>query len=201
MPLECINPDDLPIPEMYTQVVVATGSKLVFVSGQQPEDINGKLVGHGDFAAQARLAFGNLGRALAAAGARPEQVCRSQSMSSIRARRTRADHRSGPDSAVRRSQTSKRSGRDSDDVPRLPDRGRCDRGHRPHHRKLRNSHAALHQVRIPISCVRPARRPNSSVLGDRLPDPQIPSDKRPLNLGAAKSRNARSLIGKSRALA
>lgn len=32
MPLECINPDDLPIPEMYTQVVVATGSKLVFVS-------------------------------------------------------------------------------------------------------------------------------------------------------------------------
>ena len=28
------------------------------------------------FAAQARLAFGNLGRALAAAGARPEQVCK-----------------------------------------------------------------------------------------------------------------------------
>ena len=76
MPLECINPDDLPIPEMYTQVVVATGSKLVFVSGQQPEDIHGKLVGHGDFAAQARLAFGNLGRALAAAGARPEQAVR-----------------------------------------------------------------------------------------------------------------------------
>src|SRR5262245_36096990 len=76
MPLECINPDDLPIPKMYTQVVVATGSRLVFVSGQQPEDINGKLVGHGDFAAQARLAFGNLGRALRAAGARPEQVCK-----------------------------------------------------------------------------------------------------------------------------
>jgi hypothetical protein len=34
------------------------------------------LVGHGDFAAQARLAFGNLGRALAAAGARPEHVCK-----------------------------------------------------------------------------------------------------------------------------
>lgn len=76
MPLECINPHDLPIPEMYSQVVVATGSKLVFVSGQQPEDIHGKLVGHGDFAAQARLAFGNLGRALAAAGARPEEVCK-----------------------------------------------------------------------------------------------------------------------------
>lgn len=76
MTLQCINPKDLPVPEMYTQVVVATGSKMVFVSGQQPEDINGKLVGHGDFAAQARLAFGNLGRAVKAAGARPEQVCK-----------------------------------------------------------------------------------------------------------------------------
>jgi enamine deaminase RidA (YjgF/YER057c/UK114 family) len=76
MPLECINPDDLPTPEIYSQVVVATGSKMVFVSGQQPEDINGKLVGHGDFAAQARLAFGNLGRALAAVGARPADVCK-----------------------------------------------------------------------------------------------------------------------------
>jgi enamine deaminase RidA (YjgF/YER057c/UK114 family) len=76
MTIECINPADLPVPQMYTQVVVATGTKLVFVSGQQPEDINGKLVGDGDFAAQARLAFGNLGRALAAAGARPDQVCK-----------------------------------------------------------------------------------------------------------------------------
>jgi enamine deaminase RidA (YjgF/YER057c/UK114 family) len=74
MALECINPDDLPTPETYTQVVVATGSKLVFVSGQEPEDIHGKLVGRGDLAAQARQVFGNLGRALAAAGARPEQV-------------------------------------------------------------------------------------------------------------------------------
>jgi len=76
MPLELINPADLPVPEMYTQVVVATGSKLVFVSGQQPEDINGKLAGHGDFRAQARLAFGNLGRALKAVGAQPDQVCK-----------------------------------------------------------------------------------------------------------------------------
>lgn len=76
MSLELINPADLPVPEMYTQVVVATGSKLVFVSGQQPEDIHGKLVGHGDFAAQARLSFANLGRALSAAGARPDQVCK-----------------------------------------------------------------------------------------------------------------------------
>ena len=55
MALECINPDSLPVPTTYCQVVVATGSKLVFVSGQEPEDINGKLVGPGDLAAQARM--------------------------------------------------------------------------------------------------------------------------------------------------
>jgi enamine deaminase RidA (YjgF/YER057c/UK114 family) len=76
MTLECINPKDLPTPQTYTQVVVATGSKMVFVSGQEPEDIHGKLVGPGDLAAQARQVFGNLGRALAAAGARPAHVAR-----------------------------------------------------------------------------------------------------------------------------
>lgn len=76
MTLECINPKDLPVPETYTQVVVATGAKLVFVSGQEPEDVHGKLVGKGDLAAQARQVFANLGRALAAAGARPEQVAK-----------------------------------------------------------------------------------------------------------------------------
>src|SRR6266571_2451300 len=76
MTLECINPKDLPTPQTYTQVVVATGSKMVFVSGQEPEDIHGKLVGPGDLATQASQVFGNLGRALAAAGARPAQVTR-----------------------------------------------------------------------------------------------------------------------------
>jgi len=72
--LQCINPDDLPIPQTYTQVVVATGSKLVFIAGQEPEDLDGKLVGRGDLATQARQVFANLGRALAAAGAMPSQV-------------------------------------------------------------------------------------------------------------------------------
>jgi enamine deaminase RidA (YjgF/YER057c/UK114 family) len=58
----------------YTHVVVVTGSRLVFVAGQEPEDEEGNLVGPGDLTAQARQVFGNLGRALAAAGAGPEQV-------------------------------------------------------------------------------------------------------------------------------
>jgi enamine deaminase RidA (YjgF/YER057c/UK114 family) len=74
MTLELINPDDLPTPPTYTHVVIAAGSRLVFVAGQEPEDEHGNLIGPGDMAVQARQVFGNVGRALAAAGARPEQV-------------------------------------------------------------------------------------------------------------------------------
>src|SRR5918996_642193 len=76
MSLDCINPSDLPTPPTYSHVVVATGSRLVFVAGQEPEDEQGNLVGPGDLATQAHQVFANLGRALAAAGARPEQVAR-----------------------------------------------------------------------------------------------------------------------------
>lgn len=76
MTLEYINPGDLPPQQSYTQVVVATGSKSVFVAGQEPEDIEGNLVGPGDLAAQARQVYANLGRALAAAGAGPEHVAK-----------------------------------------------------------------------------------------------------------------------------
>jgi len=70
MALELINPDELPRPESYTHVVVATGSRLVFVAGQVADNAEG------DLATQARLAFANVGRCLAAAGARPDQVAR-----------------------------------------------------------------------------------------------------------------------------
>ena len=76
MPLEYLDPGDLPPQQSYTQVVVATGSKLVFIAGQEPEDIDGELVGPGDLATQARQVYANLGRALAAAGAGPEHVAR-----------------------------------------------------------------------------------------------------------------------------
>jgi len=72
--IEFINPDDLPVPSTYTHVVVATGSRLVFIAGQEPEDAQGRLVGPGDLAVQARQVFANLGLALAAGGARPDQV-------------------------------------------------------------------------------------------------------------------------------
>jgi enamine deaminase RidA (YjgF/YER057c/UK114 family) len=76
MPLKCINPDDLATPQTYSHVVTASGGRMVFVAGQVAEDPDGNLVGPGDLAAQARRAFENLGRALAAGGARPDQVAK-----------------------------------------------------------------------------------------------------------------------------
>ncbi|MFR9725764.1 RidA family protein [Streptomyces sp. MS19] len=52
----------------YTHVVTGTG-RLVAVSGQVAFDADGTVVGPGDPAAQARQAFENLRRCLAAAGA------------------------------------------------------------------------------------------------------------------------------------
>ena len=74
MTLELIDPEDLPTPASYTQVVVAAGSRLVFVAGQVADDTQGNLVSPDDLAAQARQAFANVGRALTAAGAGPGQV-------------------------------------------------------------------------------------------------------------------------------
>jgi enamine deaminase RidA (YjgF/YER057c/UK114 family) len=54
MTLELINPEQLPTPASYTQVIVATGSRLVFVAGQVADDAQGDLVAPGNLAAQAR---------------------------------------------------------------------------------------------------------------------------------------------------
>ena len=55
-------------------MVVTSGRRIVFVSGQVSQDADGKLVAPGDFAAQARQAYGNLRIALKAAGATPADV-------------------------------------------------------------------------------------------------------------------------------
>jgi enamine deaminase RidA (YjgF/YER057c/UK114 family) len=76
MTLEFVNPEELPTPGSYTQAVVATGSRLVFVAGQVADDAQGNLVAPGDLPAQAHQAFANVGHALAAAGAGPNHVAR-----------------------------------------------------------------------------------------------------------------------------
>jgi enamine deaminase RidA (YjgF/YER057c/UK114 family) len=76
MALVPINPPGLAPPQTYSHVVIASGTVLVFIAGQVAEDHEGKLIGDGDVAIQARRAFENLGTALLAAGGRPDQVAK-----------------------------------------------------------------------------------------------------------------------------
>jgi len=68
MSLERPQPAALPVTR-YAQVVVARGSRLIFVSGQVSVDDRGQVVAPGDFAGQVRQAHVNLVAALSAAGA------------------------------------------------------------------------------------------------------------------------------------
>ncbi len=77
MGLEHIRPDGLVNYSSYTQVVAATGTRTIYISGQVSWDGDGVIVGKGDFAAQAMKAYENLGVALAAAGATPADVAKT----------------------------------------------------------------------------------------------------------------------------
>lgn len=76
MTVELVNPEGLPTPQSYSQLAIATGSRLVFVSGQVAEAVDETVVAAGDLRGQARVAFANVVRALAAAGASPKDVAR-----------------------------------------------------------------------------------------------------------------------------
>ena len=69
MPHRYTNPDAVSKPGAYTHVVEATGSRLVFISGQVALDKDGNVVGAGDLAKQAEQVFQNLQACLASAGA------------------------------------------------------------------------------------------------------------------------------------
>ena len=70
MPKEYINPDNLfpSLPHGFSQLVVATGRQMVFVSGQTAWDEQKNLVGTDSVLEQARQAFRNLEKAMEAAG-------------------------------------------------------------------------------------------------------------------------------------
>ena len=76
---EHLNPSDLPNwSESFSQVVVVqTGTtRAIYVSGQVSVDVGNKVVGYGDLGQQAQMALENLSKALAAAGATPDDVVR-----------------------------------------------------------------------------------------------------------------------------
>ena len=71
-----INPKDAPQPTGYSHVVVAHGSRVVFIAGQTAASADGQVVGVGDLEAQTQQVFKNVGISLAAAGATFNDVTR-----------------------------------------------------------------------------------------------------------------------------
>jgi enamine deaminase RidA (YjgF/YER057c/UK114 family) len=68
MAVKLSNPPTLPKRGGYSQVCEITGGKLVMIAGQVPHDVDDRMVGEGDFAAQVEQVFRNLDAALKAAG-------------------------------------------------------------------------------------------------------------------------------------
>jgi enamine deaminase RidA (YjgF/YER057c/UK114 family) len=68
------NPPELARPPGYSNVVEVLHGRIVFVAGQIAVDRDGKLVGKGDFEAQAHQAFSNVATALRSVGCTPGDV-------------------------------------------------------------------------------------------------------------------------------
>ncbi|OKI02509.1 enamine deaminase RidA [Streptomyces sp. CB02923] len=76
MAITLMNPDGLPKVDVYRQVSIATGAKLVFVAGQVAWDAEGTTVGEGDLAAQVEQCYVNIGTVLAGAGGSFDDVAK-----------------------------------------------------------------------------------------------------------------------------
>lgn len=66
--LNFINPQTMPKPFGYSQIVEARGGRMVFIAGQVALNSQGQVVGEGDLEAQVRQTFTNLQAALEAVG-------------------------------------------------------------------------------------------------------------------------------------
>src|ERR1700681_4377148 len=67
-PIRHLNPPELGTPPGYSQIVEVRAGRIIFIAGQTALDGSGKLVGKGDFAAQAAQVFRNLAIALQSVG-------------------------------------------------------------------------------------------------------------------------------------
>jgi enamine deaminase RidA (YjgF/YER057c/UK114 family) len=76
MAVTLVNPHGLPKPDVYRQLSIASGSKLVFLAGQVARDADGRPVGEGDLAAQVEQCYLNIGTALAQIGGSFDDVAK-----------------------------------------------------------------------------------------------------------------------------
>jgi enamine deaminase RidA (YjgF/YER057c/UK114 family) len=67
--MDFLSPSTLPEPPGYSHIVSARPARVVWISGQVAMNADGTAAAPGDWEAQTRLAFENVGRALEAAGA------------------------------------------------------------------------------------------------------------------------------------
>lgn len=79
-PVRFVKSDTLPPSPGYSQAVeIRPGARIIFVAGQVALDHSGKLVGEGDFRAQATQVFENVKAALQASGAGFDNVVKLNS--------------------------------------------------------------------------------------------------------------------------
>ncbi|WP_406490902.1 RidA family protein [Streptomyces sp. NBC_01604] len=76
MAITFVNPSGLPKIDVYQQVSIASGSRLVFIAGQVAWDANGVTIGEGDLAAQVEQSYLNVGTALAEIGGSFDDVAK-----------------------------------------------------------------------------------------------------------------------------
>ncbi|WEH13151.1 RidA family protein [Streptomyces sp. VNUA24] len=76
MAITLVNPGGLPKIDVYRQVAVATGTKLVFIAGQVAWDAEGATVGEGDLPAQVEQCYLNIATALAEVGGSFDDVAK-----------------------------------------------------------------------------------------------------------------------------
>lgn len=76
MAITLVNPSGLPKIDVYQQVSVASGSRLVFIAGQVAWDAQGVTIGEGDLAAQVEQSYLNIGTALAGVGGSFDDVAK-----------------------------------------------------------------------------------------------------------------------------
>jgi enamine deaminase RidA (YjgF/YER057c/UK114 family) len=76
MAITFANPNGLPKIDVYQQVSIASGSRLVFIAGQVAWDAEGVTIGEGDLTAQVEQSYLNVGTALAEIGGSIDDVAK-----------------------------------------------------------------------------------------------------------------------------
>ncbi|MGY4098635.1 RidA family protein [Nocardia sp. R16R-3T] len=76
MAIAFVNPSGLPTIDVYRQVSIASGSRLVFIAGQVAWDADAITIGEGDLAAQVEQSYVNVGTALTEVGGSFDNVAK-----------------------------------------------------------------------------------------------------------------------------